>query len=201
MKLQKFTRNKPKKPTDVYAFIDNQNLNVTIQKLGWKIDWKKFREFLAKQYGVTQAFMFIGYMPEYEDMYEKLHELGYNIVLKPTYDMSKPREENEANGQEGEDKRPMKGNVDTELVLWAMKEINNYDTAVIVSGDGDFYTLVEYLESQKKLNKIVTPSWQYSGLFKTYESYIDRADTHRRQLEYRPKRFVGKNRKQSSTQA
>lgn len=185
MKLQKFKRPKPKKPTDVYAFIDNQNLNVTIQKLGWKIDWKKFREFLAKQYGVTQAFMFIGYMPEYEDMYEKLHDLGYNIVLKPTYDMSKPREDSESNEQDSDDKRPMKGNVDTELVLWAMKELPNYSGAVIVSGDGDFYTLVEYLESQGKLKKIVAPSWQYSGLFKTYETYIDRADKHRRQLEYR----------------
>lgn len=193
MKLQTFKRNKPKKPQGVYAFIDNQNLNVTIQKLGWKIDWKKFREFLTKQYGVTQAFMFIGYMPEYEDMYEKLHELGYNIVLKPTYDMSRPREEAESKDQEGEDKRPVKGNVDTELVLWAMKEIPNYDSAVIVSGDGDFYTLVEYLESQGKLKKIVAPSWQYSSLFKAYEKYLDRADTHRRQLEYRPKRFYKKN--------
>jgi len=189
VRLQKFKRNKPKKKPEIYAFIDNQNLNVTIQKLGWKVDWKKFREFLAKQYGVTQAYMFIGYMPEYEDMYEKLHDLGYNIVLKPTYDMSKPREEAESSDSESEDKRPVKGNVDTELVLWAMKEINTYDSAVIVSGDGDFYTLIEYLESQGKLKKIVTPSWQYSGLFKAYERYIDRADTHRRQLEYRPKRF------------
>jgi uncharacterized LabA/DUF88 family protein len=160
-----------------------------VQKLGWKVDWKKFRQFLADKYGVTKAIMFIGYVPEYEEMYEKLHDLGYMIVLKPTYDMTKPRIEDEPNSEENprseEEKKPVKGNIDAELVLWAMKEINNYDKAVIVSGDGDFYTLIEYLEEQGKLGKIFTPSWQYSKLFNKYDKYIDRADKHRRELEYR----------------
>lgn len=179
-----------KKP-EIYAFIDNQNLNVTVQKLGWKIDWQKFYAFLQKQYGVTKAFMFIGYVPEFEDMYEKLHDIGFGIVLKPTFDMTKPRPEEAAKEEEKneEEKRPVKGNIDAELVLWAMKELPNYDQAVIVSGDGDFFTLIEHLESQQKLKTILTPSWQYSGLFNKYESYIDRADAHRRQLEYKPRRF------------
>jgi uncharacterized LabA/DUF88 family protein len=174
----------------VYAFIDNQNLNATINNLGWKIDWRKFRKFLANKYGAQQAYMFIGYMPEHEDMYEKLHEAGYNIVLKQTYDMTKPRTDDDSKSEEEkakdkEKERHIKGNVDTELVLWAMKEIPNYDKAVIVSGDGDFYSLIEYLDEQKKLLKILTPSWQYSGLFNRYESYIERIDKNRRELEYR----------------
>jgi uncharacterized LabA/DUF88 family protein len=177
----------------VYAFIDNQNLNATVNNLGWKIDWRKFRKFLANKYGAQQAYMFIGYMPEHEDMYEKLHEAGYNIVLKQTYDMTKPRTDDESKTEEEkakdkEKERHIKGNVDTELVLWAMKELPNYDKAVIVSGDGDFYSLVEYLDEQKKLLKLLTPSWQYSGLFNKYESYIERIDKHRRELEYK-KRF------------
>lgn len=189
MKLQKFTRTrKPKQPEAVYAFIDNQNLNVTIQKLGWKIDWRKFRVFLEKQYGVSKAFMFIGYMPEHEDMYEKLHEAGFVIVLKQTYDLARVHDESKSHGADNadtEDKRPMKGNVDTELVLWAMKELPHYTGAVLVSGDGDFYSLVEYLEEQGKLKKILTPSWQYSSMFNKYEKYIDRTDKHRREIEYR----------------
>jgi uncharacterized LabA/DUF88 family protein len=165
-----------KKPQKVYAFIDNQNLNATIQNLGWKIDWRKFRRFLSDRYKVNQAFMFIGYVPEFEDMYEYLHDAGFNIVLKQTYDMTKPRAERE---------RHIKGNVDTELVLWAMKELPNYSKAVLVSGDGDFYSLVEYLEEKGKLAKILTPSWQYSGLFNRYEKYIDRIDKCRRELEYK----------------
>lgn len=181
--------NQPRDDKQVYAFIDNQNLNVTIQNLGWKMDWRRFRKYLAEHYGVTQAFMFIGYVPEYEDMYEFLHNAGYNIVLKPTFDMTRPREvvakpDASANG-DGEEKKPIKGNVDVELVLWAVKEMNTYDKAIIVSGDGDFYSLVEYLESNGKLKKILTPSGQYSSLYNRYDKYIERLDQHRRQLEYK----------------
>jgi uncharacterized LabA/DUF88 family protein len=183
------------KKKQIYAFIDNQNLNVTIQSLGWKVNWQRFRKFLTDKYGVTQAYMFIGYVPEFEDMYEKLHDAGFSIVLKPTYDMTKPRPEEEPKkeekkSEEAEEKKPVKGNVDAELVLWAMKEMPNYDKAVIVSGDGDFYSLVEYLEEQGKLGKILTPSWKYSSLFNKYESYIERVDQNRRQLEY--KKFLKK---------
>ena len=132
-----------------YAFIDNQNLNLGIQKSGWKMDWRKFRKFLSDKYNVTEAFMFIGHMPEHEEMYLQLHDAGYLIVLKPTFDMSRPQKA-EASTDKPEDKKPVKGNVDAELVLWAVKEMKNYDKAVIVSGDGDFYSLVEYLEGQKK---------------------------------------------------
>jgi hypothetical protein len=48
------------RPERVYAFIDSQNLNVSTQKFGWKMDWQKFRKFLADKYGVTKAYMFIG---------------------------------------------------------------------------------------------------------------------------------------------
>jgi uncharacterized LabA/DUF88 family protein len=177
-----------KKPQQVYAFIDNQNLNATVQNLGWKIDWRKFRKFLSDKYKVNQAFMFIGYVPEFEDMYEYLHDAGFNIVLKQTYDMTKPRTEEDKKSEEekaADHERHIKGNVDTELVLWAMKELPNYNKAILVSGDGDFYSLVEYLEEQDKLAKILTPSWQYSNLFNKYESYIVRLDKCRHELEYR----------------
>ena len=71
-----------KKDQRVYAFIDSQNLNVSVQKFGWKMNWKKFREFLAKEYGVNKAYMFIGYMPEHEDMYHKLHDTSKAQAIK-----------------------------------------------------------------------------------------------------------------------
>jgi len=182
-------RRRRRKPS-VYAFIDSQNLNVSTQKLGWKMDWHKFRLFLAEKYGVTKALMFIGYVPEFEDMYVQLHETGYAVVLKPTFDMTRPRPEAP---EKEEDKKQTKGNIDADLVLWAMKEIQNYDKAIIVSGDGDFYALVEYLEEQKKLLKILAPSGHYSGLYNAYDKYVDRIDQHRRELAYydRKKRKPG----------
>ena len=76
-----------KKP-NTYAFIDSQNLNLGTQRMGWKLDWRKFREYLENNYGVTHAYMFIGYMSENESLYEYMHELGYLVVLKPTVDVT-----------------------------------------------------------------------------------------------------------------
>ncbi len=175
---------KKNSPKGNYAFIDSQNLNLGVQKVGWKMDWKNFREFLRKNYNVDKAFMFIGYMAEHEKMYEQLHESGYSIVLKPTVGMFDEVDETEKNNKDDQ-KRVVKGNVDAELVLYAMKEMPNYHKAVIVSGDGDFQCLVEYLEERKRLLKILTPNWQYSSLLKPYERFIERIDQHRRELEHR----------------
>lgn len=172
------------KQKPVYAFIDSQNLNVTAQRNGWKLDWKKLRAYLADKHGVTKAFMFIGYVPEFEDMYQQLHESGYLIVLKPTFDMTRPQPVEKPNEKE-EDKKPTKGNVDADLVLWAMKEFPNYSKAIIASGDGDFYSLVEYLEEQGKLAKLLTPSGHYSGLYNKYDQYVERLDTRKGDLAYR----------------
>lgn len=177
------------KKTGNYAFIDNQNLNLGVQKLGWKMDWRKFRKLLQEKYGVEKAYMFIGHMPEHEDMYLKMHELGYLVVLKPTFDMTRVHKP-EATVEPGkevkvEEKKPVKGNVDAELVLWAVKEMKNYDRAVIVSGDGDFYSLVEYLAAEDKLLNLLAPNGQYSNLYNAYERYIDRIDKQRAVLAYR----------------
>ena len=184
---------RPKTPrNNVYAFIDSQNLNVGVQKFGWKMDWVKFRKFLTEKYNVDKAFMFIGYVPEFQPLYEQLHESGFMIVLKPTYDMTKPQadpqqatdDKDKSGKNEAEEKKPVKGNIDADLVLWAMKELPNYDKAVLVSGDGDFYSLVEYLEGKNRLAKILTPSFQYSQLYNKYEEYIVRLDQYKKELRY-----------------
>jgi uncharacterized LabA/DUF88 family protein len=182
---------------NTYAFIDSQNLNLGTQRMGWKVDWRKFRIFLAEKYGVTKAYMFIGYMSENEALYEYMHELGFLVVLKPTLEVNaKPQARldpaapivKDANGkdedEEEKEKPVIKGNVDAELVLYTMKELPNYQQAIIVSGDGDFFSLAEYLEEQGKLAHIMTPNWQYSSLLKVFEPKIIRLDQLRRQLAY-----------------
>ena len=179
-------KKRQKLPT-TYAFIDSQNLNLGTQRVGWKLDWRKFRKYLRDRYGVTKAYMFIGYMIENEQLYEYMHELGYLVVLKPTVDMNIPKDatKDEIVPEDTEKEKPsVKGNVDAELVLYAMKEINNYEKAIIVSGDGDFFSLAEYLSERGKLAHIMAPNWQYSSLLKHFEPKIIRLDQLRRQLSY-----------------
>jgi uncharacterized LabA/DUF88 family protein len=176
----------PKKPLGNYAFIDSQNLNLGVQKIGWKMDWRKFRQWLHDQYGVTHAYMFIGYMAENESLYELMHDHGYLVVLKPTLEVKADQ-----NDQEHKDDKPIvKGNIDADLVLHAMKELRNYDKAVIVSGDGDFFGLIEYLAQENKLLKLLTPNQRYSTLLKDFEQYIEGLDQHRSELAYRDRPYV-----------
>lgn len=163
-----------------YAFIDSQNLNLGVQRAGFKMDWKKFRDYLKDDHDVENAYMFIGYVPEYEDLYKQMHDHGYLVVLKPTLEMYADPDEDD-----DEDRPPTKGNCDAELVMYAMKELSNYKKAIIVSGDGDFYSLIEYLEGKKRLKSIMVPNWKYSTLFKPFEKYVLRLDEQRKKLEYR----------------
>lgn len=178
--MQRVFRRKPKRAN--FAFIDSQNLNLGVQRAGWKMDWKKFRAYLKEKHNVERAYMFIGYLPENEDLYTQMHEAGYLVALKPTLEMFADPEKDK---KDAGDKPPTKGNVDAELVMYVMKELPNYDKAIIVSGDGDFYSLAEYLVERKKLLHIMTPNWKYSTLLKPFERYIIRIDTLRNELAYR----------------
>lgn len=161
-----------------YAFIDSQNLNLGVQRVGWKMDWKKFRQFLLDQYNVEKAFMFIGYVPDNESLYQQMKDAGYLVVLKPTVDMFMTEEEL------NDEKHVTKGNADAELVLYTMKELSNYDKAVIVSGDGDFYCIVEYLAQKNKLARLLAPNQHYSTLYRPYEEHVTVLERHKKQLSY-----------------
>lgn len=125
-----------------YAFIDSQNLNLGIQSLGWKLDFVRFRRYLSEKYGVSTAYIFIGYVPQNQKLYSQLQKMGYVLVLKPTIP--------DVDGN-------IKGNVDADLVLQAMLDYNNFDKAIIVTSDGDFYSLVAYLYENKKLRFVMSP--------------------------------------------
>jgi len=157
-----------------YAFIDSQNLNLGINKLNWKLDFKKFRVYLKEKYKVSQAFLFIGFIPENQDLYSSLQKNGYILIFKPVlFDC---------------EQKP-KGNVDADLVLQTMIEFDNFDQAIIVSSDGDFYCLVKYLYEKGKLSRVISPDVKNCSklLKKTAKEKIVFMDNLRNKLEYIPK--------------
>jgi uncharacterized LabA/DUF88 family protein len=164
---------KPAKPI-VYAFIDSENLHRGVQSQGWNLDYKKFRLYLKNKYDVEKAVMFIGSMNEQQALYDSLTRDGYEIVFKPAIHYFE-------NGQ-----KKIKGNVDAELVLHAAAvEFANYDEAVIISGDGDFYCLVEFLVQHNRLRKILTPNRNFSKLLRKWTRYISSVSDFRDALEYK----------------
>lgn len=153
-----------------YAFIDGQNLNKAIQSQGWSLDYREFRKYLEEKYQVRKAYIFIGLITTNQTLYSALQDFGYHLVFKPTI----------AN-KFGD----VKGNVDAEMVLYAITVMEQYNKAVIVSGDGDFYTLVQYLQSKGKLEKLLVPNEQaYSALFDTLDIDTSFVTDLRNKLEY-----------------
>lgn len=125
-----------------YAFIDVQNLYRGIKSLGWKLDWIKFRVYLKDKYKAQTAYVFIGYIPSQQSLYAELQKAGYVLIFKPViYDGA----------------GNVKGNCDADLVLHTLIEKENYDKAVIVTSDGDFYSLVKYLYDNGKLEMVLSP--------------------------------------------
>ena len=126
-----------------YAFIDSQNVyKGTRRDLGWELDWVRFRVYLKHKYDVRQAYLFIGFMPEHNDIYDELQKAGFILKFKPVL----------SNGKDG-----VNGNVDADLVLQAMIDYPDYDHAVLVSSNGDFYSLVRYLYEKRKLQAVLSP--------------------------------------------
>ena len=154
-----------------YAFIDSQNLNLSIRDQGWRVDFKRFRKYLEDKYRIKKAFIFIGYIPTNQSLYTSLQEYGYILIFKPTLSLPGGK---------------VKGNIDAELVLHAMIEYANYDKAAIVTGDGDFHCLIEYLKKQGKLERLIIPNrYKFSSLLRKFAKDMVFMSDLRVKLEYK----------------
>jgi uncharacterized LabA/DUF88 family protein len=153
-----------------HAFIDGTNLYKSVKEKGWAISYQKFRIYLRDKYNITIAYMFYGYHPNYDSIYESLRNAGFEMIFKPT--------SNKPNGE-------IKGNIDAELVLNVSSKINEFDKAIIVAGDGDYRCLIEYLIGKNKLLKILIPNKErYSSLLREFATYFQYLDDIKDKLEY-----------------
>ena len=128
-----------------FAYIDGANLHKGISSVGWKIDYKRFRVWLSDKYSVQTAYIFLGLIPKYKELYMKLQEAGFTLVFKEVvYDH---------NGKP-------KGNCDADLVLRATRNFyeDKFDKAILVSSDGDYAGLVSFLMEKQKWLGILSPS-------------------------------------------
>lgn len=133
--------------TNNYAYIDGANLHKGVKSLGWKLDYKRFRVWLFEKYGVRTAYLFIGLIPKYKELYKYLQECDFTLIFKEViYD---------GNGKP-------KGNCDADLVLQTTRDAyeNKFDSALIVTSDGDYAGLVNFLQEKKKFLTILSPSDQ-----------------------------------------
>ena len=136
-----------------YAFIDAQNLYRSLSDGGWKLDYFKFRRYLSKRFGVKRAIVYIGKHPKYSNMRTMLRRAGFILELKeaiPYWDK---------NGE-----IQFKANVDIDLSVGTLgRYYNDYNKAIIVSGDGDYLPLYKYLQEIGKLGEIILPDREHGS--------------------------------------
>ena len=160
------------------AYVDGQNLHMGTAKIepSWQVDLSRLRVYLSQKYSVTKAYYYLGYVQEgsiIEKLYESIQSAGFILVF---------RQHNSAMiGKK-------KGNVDSDIIFSVMKRLykrEDFDKIVLVSGDGDYKMLVDFLIEQEKFKKILFPNKKFSSsLYKALSSncfaYLDDADVKRK---------------------
>ena len=134
-----------RKQENNFAYIDGANLHKGVESFGWTMDYRRFRRWLLEKYSVKSAYLFIGLIPKFKELYTYLQEFGFTLVFKEViYDgRGKP-----------------KGNCDADLVLQVVRDTyeNKFHKAILVSSDGDYAGLVKFLQEKEKLQTILSPS-------------------------------------------
>lgn len=127
--------------TNIY--IDGNNLYRSAKELGFEIDYKKFRGWLRQKYTATNIYLFIGLVPDRVKFYEYLQECGFILIFKQTVSVG----------------GTIKGNCDAELVLKTTSDFYTkaFDKCILVTGDGDFGCLVEFLGQNSALSGVIAP--------------------------------------------
>jgi uncharacterized LabA/DUF88 family protein len=121
-------------------FIDGANLYATTKALGFDIDYRRLlKEFQGRGY-LIRAFYYTALVEdqEYSSIRPLIDWLDYNgfaVVTKPV------KEFVDASGR-----RKIKGNMDIELAIDALELAPHIDHMILVSGDGDFRSLVEAMQ-------------------------------------------------------
>jgi len=155
-----------KKEENNFAFIDGQNLymGTRSENPSWTVDLARFRKYLSKKYRVRKAYYYLGCVDEkHQNLYEEIQSANFILTF---------RKHNTAMlGKK-------KGNVDSDIIFSIMKKMYKkepFDKIVLVSGDGDYKMLVDFLIEENKFKKILFPNKKFaSSLYKKISnSYYD----------------------------
>jgi uncharacterized LabA/DUF88 family protein len=159
----------------IALFIDGANLYATAKSLGFDIDYKRLLGLFRQKGQLVRALYYTALAEEQE--YSSIRPLidwldynGFSMITKPT------KEFTDATGR-----RKVKGNMDIELAVDAMRLADSLDHLVIFSGDGDFRSLVAALQQKGKRVSVVStlqtqPPMVADELRRQADQFIDLAD-------------------------
>jgi uncharacterized LabA/DUF88 family protein len=120
----------------IALFIDGPNIHATARALGFEIDFKRLLAEFQNRGTLVRAFYYTATIEDQEysavrPLIDWLDYNGYTVVTKAT------KEFVDASGR-----RKIKGNMDIELAVDAMELAGHIDQLILLSGDGNFRSLV-----------------------------------------------------------
>lgn len=132
----------------VYVFIDAANILYSQQTLGWRVDYRKLKEYFQSECDLCGMYFYTGRMESNRKQnifLEKIRALGYHVTAKEVKRIKVSRNTYE-----------WKGNLDAELIIDVLKNIENFDTCILMSGDSDFAPLLDEVKSRGKRTIIMS---------------------------------------------
>ena len=130
----------------VGIFCDDSNLYHAYIKYGWRIDLKKFREFIGR-YCDLQFINYYLVIPAVNDIIFRNTQKFIGKIKRFVDIKKKGLKYTPVGGQVVK-----KGNMDVEIVLDVVRKIDELDAVIIVSGDSDFLELKNYMVFENKKN-------------------------------------------------
>jgi uncharacterized LabA/DUF88 family protein len=159
----------------IALFIDGANLYSTAKALQFDIDYKRLLALFRQKGHLVRALYYTALVEDQE--YSSIRPLidwldynGYTMVTKPTKEFT-----------DSLGRRKIKGNMDIELSVDAMRLAESLDHIVLFSGDGDFRSLVAALQQKGKRVSVVStlqtqPPMVADELRRQSDQFIDLAD-------------------------
>ena len=148
-------------------FIDGANVYAAAKRLGWNFDHRKILEHFAGLGRLYNAFYYTAVPYPVDDKQKRfidaLTYMGYTVRTKPLRELT---------DDAGETHR--RANLDIELVTDLLSTVDLYDTAVLLTGDGDFERPVEVLRSKGRRVMIASiPEMTSYELRNVADEYVD----------------------------
>ena len=126
----------------VYVFIDAANILYSQQSLGWRVDYKRLKEYFKKECDLQALYFYtgrVGANDKQNSFLKKLEHLGYIVKAKEVKRIRVSKSAYE-----------WKGNLDVELTIDVLGNIRDFETLVLMSGDSDFAPLLDAVKAQYK---------------------------------------------------
>ena len=126
-----------------FAFIDATNIIYGASDSGWRMDFKKLYRYLKDRFNVSRILYFAGRDKDnlkQLKFYKKLESFGYELYLVPVKVFRDGRK---------------KADVDSRMTFEMMLHKDQYRKTIVMTGDGDFFWILEYLIKIGKIVKLI----------------------------------------------